>query len=56
MAAIVIIFIAGSVLGLLVGIVVGWAAAPAVWANPEGDAPESMSVSPDFVGMHGGHQ
>jgi len=51
MATIVIVFVAGSVLGLLVGIVIGWSAAPvSIWAER---VPEPAST-PRYVGMNGG--
>jgi hypothetical protein len=49
----VIIFMSGLAFGLILGIILGWSAAPAsIWAGDEG-RPEEPS-GPDFVGMSGG--
>jgi hypothetical protein len=51
--AIVGLFVAAFLLGLMVGIVVGWSAAPAVvWGVPD-EAPEP-GLAPKAVGMTGG--
>jgi hypothetical protein len=48
-----IIFMAGLVLGLIFGIILGWSAAPAsFWAGS--NAPSGEPSQPQFVGMTGG--
>jgi hypothetical protein len=54
MAEEMIVFVAGLVLGLMAGIVLGWCAVPreVVWRAPK-EAPEA-GRAPDAVGMNGG--
>jgi hypothetical protein len=48
-----IIFMAGLVLGLLLGIILGWSAAPAsIWAGENASSEELPP--PQFLGMTGG--
>jgi uncharacterized membrane protein len=53
MSGTVIVIVAGFVIGMMVGIFIGWSAAPAVVWRAGKDLPQPLPT-PDAVGMAGG--